>query len=80
MTAKTKTAKTKKPKPAPAAEPAGRPGPPTRYKDKVRQPLPIQLPKELHLTMERNLTRLKVRRSDYICRLIEVYGDVVTFD
>ena len=71
-----KTAQTPRPT---SPTPKGRPGPITRYRDKVRTPLPIQLPAELHVQMARNLKRLKVRRSDFICRLIEVYGDVVEF-
>ncbi len=60
----------------------GRSGPPTKYPNKVRVSLPVQLDKERMEQMAKDLDRLAksgcpVKRSDYISRLIELHGATV---
>lgn len=62
-----------------AEDEKGRPGPPTKYPDKVRMPVSIQLDAPRLEQMQADLQRLaaagcKVKRGDYICRLIELHG------
>jgi hypothetical protein len=53
-------------------------GPRTLYpkKDRTRS-IHVQMPPRLHNLLDKNLKRTKVRAGDFMCALIEKYGDEI---
>jgi CxxC motif-containing protein len=50
----------------------------TRFPGKSRVPFALNLPQDLRTTLRRTADRLKIRRGDALCELIQQYADRLT--
>lgn len=58
--------------------PPPRRGPRTFFPNKVRTPIALQLPAELHVLLTTHAARCHVRRGDFVCMCLEQFAASVT--